>query len=385
MQDIKATQNRITAIDALRGFALLGILIVNIFVFHAPYAHYGEFYFGLEGGELLVVANMVFFCGGKFMFIFAFLFGYGCWMQYEKYTDKIAFRKFWWRRMLLLAGFGLLHLLLLSFGDILLPYALLGMTLPFFLRLKDRTLILCFILIHSVPAIEFLLRQVIEFGAIFTTSKYSLQEYIAINTEGSFWDLLKLRLYDFGTFRNEKLVMYIPKEWSLFLAGILASRHRLLENLDTRKGLAFVIFSLATVVIWYFYREPIRSAFDFENSFIQAVLFVLLIVFRELIHGFLYIFGFVMLWKSSLFQYLLTPLRFVGRMSLTNYIGQSIICFFLFSSCGLALYGSLKPSQLMITAFVIFFAQIVFSYLWLSKFGQGPLEGLWRKWSYAKK
>jgi len=372
MYKIEATKKRITSIDALRGFALLGILIVNIFVFHAPYAHYGEFYFGFEGEEIAVVENMVFFCGGKFMFIFAFLFGYGCWMQYEKYTDKMAFRKFWWRRMLLLAGFGLLHLLLFSFGDILLPYALLGMTLPFFLGLKNRTLLICFAVIHLIPPAEFVVRQLFEYESLFTTSKYSLQEYIALNTEGSFWDLLKLRLYDFGTFRNEKLIIYIPKEWSLFLAGILASRYKLLENLDRRKGSVFVLFGLFTVVIWY------------ENSIFQALLFALFITIRELIHGFFYIFGFVLLWKMSFFQTLLKPLQFVGKMSLTNYIGQSIICAVLFSSFGLALYGSLKPSQLMITAFVIFISQLIFSYFWLIKFDYGPLEGLWRKWSYRK-
>ncbi len=384
MQNTKVTQKRITAIDALRGFALLGILIVNIFVFHAPYAHYGSFYFVMEGVELSVVENMVFFCAGKFMFIFAFLFGYGCWMQYEKYSDKIAFRNFWWRRMSLLAVFGILHLLFLSFGDILLPYALLGMTLPFFLGFKNRTLLLCFLGIHFIPAAEFILRQVIEYEPVFTSSKYSLQEYIALNTEGSFWDLLQLRLYDFGTFRNEKLIMYIPKEWSLFLAGIWASRKKMLEALDTRKGLIFVLFGLFTLVLWYFFGGAIQSAFDFENSIFQALLFALLITIRELIHGFFYVFGFVLLWKWNFFRTFLKPLQFVGKMSLTNYLGQSVICAFLFSSFGLALYGSLKPSQLVITAFVIFISQMIFSYFWLSKFDYGPLEGLWRKWSYRK-
>ena len=76
-------KQRILEIDALRGLALFGILVVNIFVFHAPYAHYGAFYFQFEGLDKQIVENMIFFFGGKFMFIYAFLLDivFGCNMK----------------------------------------------------------------------------------------------------------------------------------------------------------------------------------------------------------------------------------------------------------------------------------------------------------------
>ncbi len=85
---------RIHQIDALRGFALFGILVVNIFVFHAPYAHYGPFYYQFEGLNLSVIEHTIFLFVGKFMFIYAFLFGYSFWMQYEKVEEKSVFRQF---------------------------------------------------------------------------------------------------------------------------------------------------------------------------------------------------------------------------------------------------------------------------------------------------
>ena len=111
---------RIYQIDALRGFALLGILVVNIFVFHAPYSHYSAFYLTFEGVEAAVVETIVTFFAGKFMFIYAFLFGYSFWLQFEKKGQEQLFKAYWYRRMLILAGFGILHGILYVIGFFLL-------------------------------------------------------------------------------------------------------------------------------------------------------------------------------------------------------------------------------------------------------------------------
>lgn len=367
---------RLHQIDALRGFALFGILVVNVFVFHAPYPHYWEFYSTFKGTEGILMESTIFFFGGKFMFIYAFLFGYSFWLQYQKYEDKNRFSSFWNRRMLLLATFGILHVLLLSFGDILLPYALLGLCLPFFVRMKTPWVILCFLLIYLVPVYEFVLRGFVEFPSIFMKAVLSLEEYIEVYGSGNFVDMFQLRMKDYFSFSNEKVIIYIPKEMALFLAGMLAGKYRLAERLSWRLALPFIFVALIGVFSMYLYRPQIIAFFDYENSVWQRILLGLSIQLVEFLHGGLYIIGFLFLWQSKATQAVLQFLQFPGRLSLTNYLMQSLICVIIFSYLGY--YGQLKPSTLLLIVFVIFISQTIFSYLWLRRHKQGPLEKIWR-------
>lgn len=370
---------RMHQIDALRGFALFGILVVNIFVFHASYPHYGEFYFQFEETEIKVLQNMFFFFAGKFMFIYAFLFGYSFWLQRERTTDLIAFQSFWNRRMLLLAGFGILHVLLLSFGDILLPYALLGLSLPLFARLSNAKVLGCFLLVYLIPVVEFVLRGFVEYPSVFMQPAVPLETYIEVNGQGSFLEIFKLRMQDYFSFKNEKLIMYIPKELSLFLVGMLAARADLARKINTKTAAIFCLVAILVVGGMYFYEPGIRSLFDYENSLLQRIVLGIVIQLLEFTHGFLYIIGFFLLWKLTPIQKMLFPLTYTGRLSLTNYIMQSLICAVLFS--GLGYYGQLRPSQLIIWAVLIYIAQLVFSYIWLRGYKYGPLEAIWRKYS----
>ena len=372
---------RIHQIDALRGFALLGILIVNIFVFHAPYPYYGEFYFQFEGANLVALEYMIFLCAGKFMFIYAFLFGYSFWIQYQKFEEEKLFRSYWNRRMVLLIGFGVLHVLLLSFGDILLPYALLGLTLPFFARLRNSTIIICFLLIYLIPVYEFVLRGFWEASSIFMQPSAPLETYIETNRNGNFLEIFALRMKDYFSFGNEKLIMYIPKEISLFLVGMMAARADLANKLNAVKGSVFCVFALGVIGLMYFFQGNIIEFFDIEHSIVQRSFIGLLIHFSEFAHGCLYIIGFLLLWKVQPLQKLLYPLTYTGKLSLTNYLMQSLICVVIFS--GLDYYGTLTPIELIVTALLIYVGQLVFSYLWLQKNRYGPLEYIWRKYSKA--
>ena len=370
---------RIYQIDALRGFALFGILIVNIFVFHAPYPYYGEFYFQFDEINIKVLQHMIFFFGGKFMFLYAFLFGYSFWIQYEKIDNKNDFKSYWNRRMLLLAGFGVLHVLLLSFGDILLPYAILGLSLPLFAKLSNPKIIFWFLLIYLIPVYEFVLRGFLDFSPIFMQPTTTLEAYIETNGQGNFLDIFMLRMKDYFSFRNEKLIMYIPKEISLFLLGMIAARAKLANNIDNKKGIIFCLFTLCIVGAMYFYRPNIIEFFNHEESIFQRTLLGLTIHFSEFIHGLLYIVGFFLIWKIRLIQKLLFALTYPGKMSLTNYIMQSLICAIIFS--GFGYYGKLTPIELIICTVVIYIGQLLFSFLWLQRNKYGPLEYVWRRWS----
>lgn len=377
----KVTTNRISSIDALRGFAILGIFIVNVFIFNAPYAHYGPFYYSFDAFQIEAMEWMVFLAVGKFMFIFAFLFGYGCWMQFKKYDSLIDFRNYWRKRMLWLAVFGLLHVLFLSMGDILLPYALLGLTLPWLLQLRNRYLLLFAFIVYSLPVLEFVVRPFLEYESWFMSSEISLEEYIRIYGEGNWWEMFKLRLQDYSSFRNEKLLMYMTKEWSLFLVGIVAARRSWATRLQNNWGWAIALFIVLLALVWADNRPAVFEALDMDKV-PNRIGVGLLIQSFEFAHGLAYIIGFWSLWKFKFVQKLLGLLTYVGRMSLTNYLMQSFLCFFIFSKYGFGLYGQLNPMQLIAMAAGIFALQAVFSYWWLQRQRFGPVEGLWRKLSY---
>ncbi|MEO1437022.1 MAG: DUF418 domain-containing protein [Bacteroidota bacterium] len=370
---------RLHQIDALRGFALFGILIVNIFIFHAPYGHYREFYGAFEGFEAGVVEHMIFFFGGKMMFIYAFLFGYSFWLQLERKESIADLRPYWNRRMWVLAGIGILHIVFLSFGDILLPYALLGLLLPFIAHWTNRQLIALFLVVYFIPVYDFLLQFFIDYPGFFMSASDPLETYIEANQSGNLVELFRLRLTDYFSFRNEKLVHYIPKEFSLFIIGILAARMELAKLTATSNALVFFIVALAYTLVMYFFSESILGLFNYEEVFFHRILVVLIIHLGEFLQGMCYIVGFFLLWKWGAFRRIATVLTYSGRLSLTNYLMQSLICVFIFSILGF--YARLKPSQLIYTAVVIYLGQLIFSYFWLLKYPQGPMERIWRKLS----
>lgn len=380
-----ATASRIGSIDALRGLALFGILVVNICVFNAPYAHYGAFYGKFEGFQSMVIETVITLAGGKFMFIFAFLFGYGCWMQFSRAESYLSFRSFWWRRMSVLAVFGLLHLLLFWFGDILLPYALLGFTLPFFVKQGNKTLVISGVVLYFFPVIFSTAQRNLGWAPIGTASPIPLDEFIQVFGNGSFAEIFELRWHEYWSFRNEKLVFYIPKEWGLFLLGIWASRKQLFTAVPVRRLLPFLIVFISIALAWEIFKHDV---FAWTKPAENPKIIPLLIGFNtmaEFMHGSSYILGFIALWRINIMQKLLSPLKWVGRMSLTQYFLQSLVCVFIFYSYGFGLYGQLKPSQLVGLATAIFSVQVAISYFWLQNRKQGPLEAIWRLLSYRKR
>ena len=381
---MKPITNRIIELDALRGFALIGILIVNLYSFNAYYGHMPEFYSAFNGLNNKIYQQVMFFLGGKFMFIFAFLFGYGAWIQFAKYENKDKFKAFWFRRMTVLFCIGILHILLLSFGDILAAYALLGMTIPYFIKKSNKTLIILLIIIQLTPALEYALRSFLEYPNLKLLSKYSMDEYIQINSSTNFWDIMQLRLYDFFTFRNEKLIFYMPKELSLFLLGIICAKMNLIQKCYSKNGLIFCIIGAIVVAVYHKHEEQFWLLFGNEKTVAQDIILYVIYLVKENIQGLLYIFSFVALWNLNLFSKSFSFLKYSGRMALTNYLMQSLICFFIFSGFGFGLYGTLSPSELLLFSLYILSFQWGFSYLWLKKYQFGPVEWIWRRLTYKK-
>ena len=168
--------------------------------------------------------------------------------------------------MTILFCIGTLHILLLTFGDILAAYALLGMTIPYFIKKSNKTLIILLIIIQLTPALEYALRSFLEYPNLKLLSKYSMNEYIQINSSTNLWDIMKLRLYDFFTFRNEKLIFYMPKELSLFLLGIICAKMNLIQKCYTKNGLIFCTISAISVAAYHQNEEQFWLLFGNEKN-----------------------------------------------------------------------------------------------------------------------
>lgn len=368
---------RIQEIDALRGFALFGILLVNVFVFHAPLSHYGEFYGAFEGFEKQTVEFVVNFAGGKFMFIFAFLFGYGIVLQQQSRREN--FKAYFRRRMLVLLFFGTIHILVFWFGDILASYALLGFMILPFLQLPNRALLALGLLFIMFRPLYYCFVLFFNFPTLDTEHAVDLSEFITIYASGDYWQIFDLRMKEFWAFMPENLIWYIPKTWGLFFIGVYAARQEWVSSIkkEARKYLAISLSLILIASIWQYFKMDVFSMVNLETDpFWRPILIGLNVVFETAL-GFGYINGLIIVLGSI--PWLSKLLAKTGRLALTNYMLQSLVCVLIFYGYGLGFYGKLKPSELVYITIVVFGFNLVFSHFYLKRKAIGPLEYLWRK------
>ncbi len=388
---------RYIILDALRGFALLGICMANfpefsLFTFLQPEAAAA---LPTAAADRLIRYLTYIFVDGKFYTIFSLLFGIGFSIIITHAMQKKAngFRIFY-RRMTVLVAIGFFHLMFIWSGDILMLYALLGLLLPCFRRVSDRGLLtwgtallvvpVCIDLIceltHFYPA-----RTVVELQAYYC-AKYGITDdnfaywLRDINDyEGMFQFLIQGALVRVQEFMDGNRYF---KVLGLFLIGFYIGRKRMYADLYRhhswlkricRIGM-FLGLPLSLVYAW-----SCMNAHPLGLT--THSLFYLLSVYPL---GFAYMAGLCLLYlkykNGWLWKYLAAP----GRMALTNYIGQSLIGVFLFYGIGLgwgADIGVVYTEGIVLAVFVL---QIVFSRLWLSAFRFGPLEWGWRMLTYGK-
>lgn len=397
---------RIIDLDILRGIALFGILVVNLYLFSNPIAIvaadsnlWSEWY-----NQAFLFFSRIFF-EGKFITLFSFLFGLGFYIFTERLKEKgLHERRVFFRRMLLLFLIGMLHIWLLWAGDILAPYALSGMIMMLFLYRTDKT-IKVWIGIF-VGGFLFLFSLLIAF-IIWAMSMPDVAANVKVGfTEVSeeFQDLL-VRGYDIYstgtysemmTYRAEEISfvwsgmfftpMGIPYIIAMFLFGFLIGRQGLLQKPKLLRSLLIprrwkmllpgLMLSLV-YAISHLYSDPVL--FD---GWTLLQMFSIMVGAPLLMLGYC---GFILNWlnenKATSFLNRFAP---VGRMALTNYILQSVICTTIFYGFGLGLIGQFPPIYILPLAIVIFGLQVKASEWYFKKYKMGPLEKLWRMGTYLK-
>lgn len=368
---------RITEVDSLRGVSLLGILIVNIFIFHAPIVHYDEFYGMFEGLERTILHFVVHLFGGKFLIVFSFLFGYSMILQRNKYCQ--SFKSYHLTRMLILAILGILHITLLWFGDILLSYALLGALMLFTIKCSNKLILSLGIGFILFRPLFYLFIALFNLPFPSTTQIFTLDEYVFTYQNGSFIEILKLRIYEFLDYMPENLIWYIPKTLGFFLIGFYTAKKRLIIQLKhlTSRHLFSLLLLLFVGIIWEYNKIDLFHLVNLDKSPLWRPLLIMVNVILESFMGIGYILYFFYLFKR--YKWLAYVFYLVGRLSLTNYILQSTICSLIFYGYGLGYYAKLTPSLLLLISLGIFCFNIGFSHLYSLFYRNGPLEHLIKK------
>ena len=374
--------SRIADVDALRGFALLGILQVNIMAFSS--VMYGlpaattELSFGLNELVHLIISTIF---EMKFYLLFSFLFGYSVTLQMQSAVRAgERFIPRFLRRQAGLWVVGLLHAILLFHGDILTTYAVLGVVLLFWRNKPDHTLIKTAVWLISITALLWLL-----VGALFwsspdqTVTAELLYEarlaYTAYN--GSFSAVIMQHITELQTMWILLLLIQAPCALAMFLLGFLAGRHQFLAQPDQYrpylkpaiKAGAFIGMpaSVVTALTTLWAAGTHWEVFGLALSIATAPLLTFGIIALML-----------RLFGTKHGQFWRDALAPAGRMALSNYLLQSLICSFIFYGFGLGLIDKTTALENVLIGLAIFVFQLFLSRWWMRHYHYGPLEWLLR-------
>lgn len=385
-----AAQERIAVIDVVRGFALFGILVVNMLAFKSTVFATGDEATGLLDGAAAWLISFGFTL--KFYVLFSFLFGYGLSVQMTRAAAKgTPFAPRYLRRLLGLLLLGLAHALLLYVGDILVTYALLGVILFLMRNARDRSLLItaavligATVLVQLVSGTAFALfgdRLAAAFGAELGGDAQAVVDAY----RGSPSEVIAQRVSEYPSTIGFALFGQGPTALAMFLIGLWAGRRRLFERVDDnlpllRRVLTFGLIGVAGNLVWATIQAvnggfTVNAAFFFGSALAFAT--------APFLSG-LYAAGIALAYRSPAARRWLLPLAPVGRMALSNYLLQSVFGAFIFTGYGLGLFGRVGVGAALALSVVIYAVQIPLSAWWLGRFRYGPAEWLLRSFTYGR-
>ena len=393
-----ADSERVVAVDSLRGFALLGILVMNIQSFAMVSATYmnptvsGD----LSGLDYWVWLFSHLLADMKFMTIFSMLFGAGIVIVADRQTARgRSAASLHYRRMGWLVIFALAHAYLLWYGDILFTYAVCGMLLYPLRRLPPALLLFLGVLMVGVAsAIS------IGFGASMQYwPEQALQEFeadewspsaemLGVEIEryrGSWLDQMPHRaLTSFFVQTFVFLILLFWRAGGLMLIGMALWRW---DVFSAKRSVGFyttlVLFGVCGLpLILYGVQRNLAADWDVRYSFFFGNQFN---YWGSVMVSIGYV-GFVMIaCKTSLLPRLMSSLAAVGQMALTNYLLHTLICTTIFYGHGLGQFQRFSRVEQLLLVFAIWVFQLVASPIWLRHFRFGPFEWLWRSLSYWRR
>jgi uncharacterized protein len=377
-----STGSRLHVVDALRGFAIVSIMLLhNIehFDFYFFPQNLPAWMLSLDKG---IWASLFFLFGGKSYAIFALLFGLTFFIQSDNQEKKGKdFRgRFGWRLLLLLC-FGFINSAFYE-GDILSIYALIGFVLIPVAKLGNKTVfwIALFLMLQPCEWVNFfngLQHPDMKMLNPISWSYFGkMGDYITGNSLVKVWA---------GNLTNGKLGVYnwvwesgrVFQTSALFMFGMLAGRKSLFALNEGNKKFWMKTLIVASVTFILFFILKINFGKWITSQAILRPLSTIWTSWTNMAFMLILVSGFVLLFQTAFFHRVLNIFSPLGRMSLSNYIMQSIIGSFIYYGFGLGLYKYTGATYCLLIGIVLAVLQGFFSAGWMKKHKQGPLETIW--------
>jgi uncharacterized protein len=394
---------RLLALDVLRGFALLGILLVNIEFFQRPLS---AIYLGFDadrgGLDLASAWFTASFVMGKFYTLFSLLFGLGFILFLDRAAERSRHpRLLFLRRLLVLGVIGAGHAFLIWSGDILLTYAAFGLLLLLFAKSSARKLLFwgaglqVFLLLMallagvvtdaSLQTEEALAQHLAAHEQVRLGFKADIEQGDAIYASGSWADVISWRVHELkGIYATAELIASMLSILGMFLIGAAMGRAGLFQDIAAAmpvfRGMLWVGYGIGLPCTFIYASAVVQLDplyIDLRNSLLITLQMVgnvsLCLAYMSTL--------VVLLHKGHTWLHVLAP---AGRMALSNYLMHSLVLTTLFYGYGLGLYGRFGHMTLTLMALALFGFQLWFSRWWLERYRMGPMEWLWRGLTYGR-
>ena len=402
------TKERVVLLDVLRGFALFGVFYSNLNLWFS-----GRMFLPPEHVKALMSSNanavagflFRFFVFGKFITIFAFLFGLGFAIQlYRAEARGASIVPVYLRRLIAMLLIGAAHLLVLWYGDILHVYALAGLSLLLVRRQGDRALILYGVALSLLMplvalAVERFLPLLTRSGEEAEAAAKATMDRLDAVRDAS---LAGFASRSYLTAMRASVAYYLVQFFTLgsfaptiasvagkFFLGLVAGRRLIIQEAARHLGIfrrllavglvAGVLGNGTMALLRYLFRHDIIKPTATWTFAIPSIVEI-----GDLGFATVYVAGLCLLFQRPRARRALLALAPVGRMALTNYLAQSAVSICIFYGFGLGLIGALGPIPCFGITALVFGAQMIASRLWLSRFRFGPAEWAWRSMTYGK-
>jgi len=393
---------RADILDILRGFALFGVMLDNLFGFSGWGVLTQAQREAIPTGPADAILGFIelSFINGNFYSLFSLLFGIGFSIILIRNEQKgINPLKVFYRRLFILLIIGAGHLFLLWPGDILCLYALIGMLLPLFRKCSDKTLLTWVVLLIASPLLFDVMSVLFQYknGSFLEDMAKVIDQRKGLPLDDSFNQYLFSKNDAWQHWRNWQasgfLYRYsyildsnnIPKVLGMFLLGFYAGRKLIYTNLENYSSLfnklrrwGFIVGIPAALACTYFecFGKGIPNAMGLAHTFFYAISVVPL--------SLAYMSVVCLHWINKKGNSRLKLLAPLGRMALTNYLMQTIIGITLYYGVGFNLGGNIGPAVFIPIGLGVYALQVAYSNWWVKHFNYGPMEWIWRQLTYGK-
>lgn len=391
-QTIASKTPRIEVVDALRGFAVMAILLVHnlehfIFPVYPDAAPQPGWLNILDEGVFSVIFSLF---AGKAYAIFALLFGLTFYIQYTNQQKKgkdFGYRFLW--RLLLLGGFATLNAAFFPAGDVLLLFCVVGIFLFIVRKWSDRTVFILaiFLLLQPVEWYHYVMNL---FNPAYSLPDLGVGqmygEVAEYTKEGDFWKFI---------WGNVTLGQKASLFWAigagrflqtagLFLLGMLIGRKQLFVASEATIRFWVKALIWSAVLFGPLYQLKVQLMDAGQPDMIRQTVGVVMDMWQKFAFTIVLVASFVLLYQTEKFRKLTADLRFYGKMSLTNYISQSIAGAIIYFPFALYLAPYCGYTVSLLIGFAFFLLQVRFCKWWLKAHKQGPLESIWHKLTWIR-